>query len=47
MRHHTFGHEPIVRCKTGRHLQRLEKRHTNRTGELCGRNQAFCHTKLK
>ena len=21
MRHHTFGHELIVRCKTGRHLQ--------------------------
>ena len=28
-------------------IYRLEKRHTIRTGELCGRNQAFCHTNLK
>ena len=47
MWYHTFGHELIVKCKTGRHLQRLEKRHTIRTGELCGRNQVFCHTNLK
>ena len=28
MWHHTFGPELVVRCKTGRRLQRLEKLHT-------------------